>query len=789
MKRRILSLTLVFSIFVTLLSFLPIMAATEARGECGENLTWTLNDAGRLTIRGEGNMTSAPWLPSYAASITEVRVAAGVTSIQGEAFRGCQALTEADIADSVLSIGAMAFFNCTSLKSVHLPESMQTIGGNTFGYCSQLEEINIPDGVTVIGSDMFFRCLNLKTVTLPATIETIELRAFYACEKLESLELKEGLKSIGEQAFAFTSFTNLVIPESVTSIDSSAFNYNLDLVLNVYAGSYALEYAQKNNKAHVIIEREKTPAEKLCDLINAQIADAATVNVKKQSVTLLKDVRLTKTLEIPTGGVVSLDIGEFNIYGADDLNAINIPYEAAINVYGTGTIKGGNVTENGYNGGNGISTSGVLLIYGPTCIGGDALGGVGYAGAGVETFGAALTYFVEGFMQAGEGEYQKRVHFEELNFTVVKESDDGINYSVVANSLFSDKKYLKAVKISSDLSAPAKLAALMNEMQPGACSILGNKVTLNENFTCPRTIYIPTGEAIVLDFNGYTVTTFGFFEPFVVPEEAEITFKGRGVLTNKEKPSGLVGVGHAAALISNDGMLTIDGITVIGVDLNGISNDGELIVNSGRIKGCDSASGKDAIYNMGTITVHGGEIIGGNATGEGGDGGDGISGGTSGIHIDGNYPIKLNGGILCGGKGRGGGENGRAISKAFNVGEDCVGYESEDGTNYLYFKSASSEMQYVKIEKKPGGNTIIVQNVVREEGKVSFDLCLLAEEQIAGTIYAAVYDGERLSHIKLYEAEEEIPVAVDCLKGQSIKVFWWGENFLSKSSPASVQIP
>ncbi len=787
MKKRTLSLVLVISIIASFLTVSPIIVSAETSGTCGDNLMWSLSDTGRLVIRGEGDMTSAPWLAEHKSDITEVKIRDGVTSIYKNAFNGCENLTDIDIADTVTTIGGSAFYKCEKLTSVYLPENVSTVGACAFGYCELLEEINFPDGVTVIGDSMFFRCLNLKNVTLPNTVEDIEQRAFYACTNLENIELKEGLKTIGNEAFDFTAFTNLIIPESVENIASSAFNHYSNLILNVYDGSYALDYAQKYSIPYVIIEKEKTPAEKLCDLINTQAANSCTVDVKKQTVTLLSDVRLTRVLEIPTGGVLTLEIGEFDIFGADDLDAIDIPNEATINVIGTGKIKGGNVTENGYTGGNGISNSGILLIKGPTFIGGDALGDFGYAGAGVETYGASFTYFAEGLILAGEGYYHKSVAFERLNLTVVKESDDGINYSVVNNSLFSDKKYLKAIKISDDLSAPSKFAALLNEIQSGTCSVEGNQVTLHKDFSCPYEIYLPTGNAIVLDFNGHTVTTYDFFVPFIILEETEITFKGNGILTNKEKTPGHHGaLGAHASLIPNEGKLTIDGITVIGVGLDAISNDGDLVVNSGKITVSDYSTGKDAIYNKGTITVNGGEIIGGNATLDGEDGGDGISGGTSVIPLDGIYPIKLNGGVLCGGTGLGDGACGRAISKAFNIGKNCVAYESDDGTNYLKFENSSSYKQYLKVEEKIVETWIDVQNLAISDGKISFDLLLFTDEQIVGTIYVAVYEGEKLYHIKSYTAEEEIPVSVNYSQGQKIRVFWWEENLLPIRLPKEV---
>ena len=73
MKKRILSLLLVLCLAVGM--FPAASAAEAASGTCGENLSWTLDSEGTLTISGEGPMdnytytgnidkiktTTAPW--------------------------------------------------------------------------------------------------------------------------------------------------------------------------------------------------------------------------------------------------------------------------------------------------------------------------------------------------------------------------------------------------------------------------------------------------------------------------------------------------------------------------------------------------------------------------------------------------------------------------------------------------------------------------------------------------------------------------------------------------------
>lgn len=158
-----------------------------ASGICGTLLLWQLVNGEKLIITGNGAMrdyysNSAPWY-SYRSQIKSVVMGNGVTSI-----------------------GDYAFYGCSSLESVELPDSITLIGSDAFYGCSKLTEIRIPDGV-----------------------ESIESYAFYACACLERIELPASLKSIGYEAFAYTSIKELVIPNSVTSINGCILEGNSDI--------------------------------------------------------------------------------------------------------------------------------------------------------------------------------------------------------------------------------------------------------------------------------------------------------------------------------------------------------------------------------------------------------------------------------------------------------------------------------------------------------------------------------------------------------------------------------
>lgn len=96
MKKRILSLVLVLSM---LCAFVPVIHAATITdsGTCGDNLTWTFNDDGTLTISGTGDMEGlglyTPWYSSR-DSIKSVIIENGVTSIGNWAFRDCSSLAD-----------------------------------------------------------------------------------------------------------------------------------------------------------------------------------------------------------------------------------------------------------------------------------------------------------------------------------------------------------------------------------------------------------------------------------------------------------------------------------------------------------------------------------------------------------------------------------------------------------------------------------------------------------------------------------------------------------------------
>ena len=174
-------------------------AAEEKSGSCGDNVTWTLDDEGTLTISGTGAMSDAAFYQR--TDIKKVVIESGVTSIGKEAFRNCTSLTKISLPNSVTSIEEAAFQSCKLLAEVSIPNSVTSIGDSAFVNCSSLKSITISNSVTSIGKEAFNFCPSLSSITIPASVTSIGKDAFRNCTKLSSITIKKSLYDQYKDAF------------------------------------------------------------------------------------------------------------------------------------------------------------------------------------------------------------------------------------------------------------------------------------------------------------------------------------------------------------------------------------------------------------------------------------------------------------------------------------------------------------------------------------------------------------------------------------------------------------
>lgn len=192
-----------------------------ASGKCGENVTWTLDDEGELTIEGTGAMENYSYESPFAElSFTKAVIKGDVTTVGEYAFYECNGLASVEISGAVTSIEDGAFSECAGLKSVTISGSVTSIGGNAFDSCSGLTSITLPGTVTSIGDYAFSLCINLTSITLPASVTTIGELAFNGCTRLTKIEsLAEEPPTCGGDAFKNMDMSSCVLYVPKASVE------------------------------------------------------------------------------------------------------------------------------------------------------------------------------------------------------------------------------------------------------------------------------------------------------------------------------------------------------------------------------------------------------------------------------------------------------------------------------------------------------------------------------------------------------------------------------------------
>ena len=155
------------------------------------------------------------------------------------AFSRCAGFTSVTVGDSVTSIGEYAFTWCTELASITIGNSVTSIGKDAFTACSGLNAVKIMDMANwceisfgnYLANPLNFThalYLNGELVTeliIPDSVTSIGSYAFADCSSIKSITIPDSVASISERAFSGCSgLTSIRLPNSVTNIGECAFS-------------------------------------------------------------------------------------------------------------------------------------------------------------------------------------------------------------------------------------------------------------------------------------------------------------------------------------------------------------------------------------------------------------------------------------------------------------------------------------------------------------------------------------------------------------------------------------
>lgn len=218
-------------------------------GDKGDNVKWTFDENGTVTITGKGKVKDF-------MIADEIRKAGIDTGPNHEMIK------KAVVGNGVETL-SLAFMGCTECKEISLPDTLTEIGMYAFEYCG-VESLVIPKSVQKIDT-WAFACCSVKKLTIPGTLKTVGSQSFAWCENLEEVNLSEGIETIGFAAFTrCLKLKSVTIPASVKTIENEAFafvqwgsdtedGWDHNFIIKGKAGSAAEKYAKDNNLKFVVI--------------------------------------------------------------------------------------------------------------------------------------------------------------------------------------------------------------------------------------------------------------------------------------------------------------------------------------------------------------------------------------------------------------------------------------------------------------------------------------------------------------------------------------------------------
>lgn len=172
-----------------------------------------------------------------------------------------------ETAYSVTAIDSFAFSECSGLTSITIPKSISSIGANAFNGCSNLDTVYISDigawcninfywntsyqfsNPIRYAEHIYINGVETTDLIIPDSVTSISDHAFENCQILTNINIPNTVTSIGNYAFGnCRNLTCLEIPNSVTTIGDYAFWYCINLpsvsIGNSVTslGSYAFAY-------------------------------------------------------------------------------------------------------------------------------------------------------------------------------------------------------------------------------------------------------------------------------------------------------------------------------------------------------------------------------------------------------------------------------------------------------------------------------------------------------------------------------------------------------------------
>ncbi|MCL2134509.1 MAG: leucine-rich repeat domain-containing protein, partial [Candidatus Bathyarchaeota archaeon] len=177
--------------------------------------------------------------------------------------------------------------------------------------------IIIPHGYIKIGYNAFFR-RDIVSVVIPNSVTSIDESAFALCEKLKNITIPNSVTSIGKDAFFWChELTSITIPNSVTNINSTAFRGCTSL-LAINVSEKNQHYTSVNG---ILFDKNKKTIIRYPAGIknNVYVIPHKVTNINEYT---FSECEKLKNIKIPNS---IYSIGKYAFYNCKELTNITLP--------------------------------------------------------------------------------------------------------------------------------------------------------------------------------------------------------------------------------------------------------------------------------------------------------------------------------------------------------------------------------------------------------------------------------------------------------------------------------
>lgn len=188
---------------------------------------------------------------------------------------------------AVTAIGTGAFQNNAQLTSVTLPKGVLSIGDYAFANCPKLASVTLNEGLTYLGAGAFQNDGSLTEITLPSTLAgcgmvwsgSSGVGPLGSCSALAQVILADG--AVAVPSYLLAGCTNqqidLVLPDSTTSIATSALDGPQTVTIVANPGTFAQTYAEANGLPYVDPNVHATSVSLNTDAMRAKVGTTSTL--------------------------------------------------------------------------------------------------------------------------------------------------------------------------------------------------------------------------------------------------------------------------------------------------------------------------------------------------------------------------------------------------------------------------------------------------------------------------------------------------------------------------------